>query len=88
MNAQEMQQLLTSCTGLFGPIGRRIKHAGQNAGTWVWHAPEFMNCGYTREQMQRFANASALAACELQRIVEIRNAIAAGGIEIRRGFSR
>lgn len=84
MTAPEMQELLASCTGIFAPIGDRIKQAGKDATIWVYCSSEFMACRYSREQMLAFASAATLAACEVQRIVEIHHAFAHGAVEIRR----
>jgi hypothetical protein len=81
MNAADMTLLIASLTGpIFGPIGDRIKEAGARGYEWPLRAPEFYNMGLRRVQLSHMAMASSLAACELQRIVEIQNAKNAGGV--------
>jgi hypothetical protein len=82
MTAAEMSECIASLVGVFEPIGNRIREAGMRGYLWPFDATEFMGYGLPDALKARFANASALAACELQRIVEIQFARNHGGIFI------
>lgn len=84
MNAADMATLIEEMRAIDPACAERMRAAGERGYMWPRVSIEFYGMRLTPRQKHEMGEASALAACELQRIVEIVRAEKAGGIVLGR----
>ena len=82
MTAAQMADCIAFLSVVDPNAAERVRYAGKAGYAWPFNASEFYTRGYSRETMAAFANASALASCELQCVLEAFRAERQGGVMI------
>lgn len=72
MTAEQMMVVIRRLIPTDPEAVLRIKEAATRANRWVYTSTEFHQMGHSGRTLEKMARAAALAACELQWIVEQR----------------